>query len=108
MEARGAVVYPLGMEGPYHSELMRAAADEMTALLKPFDIVAPSVPVLSTVTAEPHPGGDGSRDLLAEQLVAPVRWLDVQRRLVAEGVGGALKVGPATCCASCWRRRPRT
>ncbi|MEU9373891.1 acyltransferase domain-containing protein [Streptomyces sp. NPDC048255] len=94
LEARGALVYPLGMEGPYHSELMRAAADEMTALLKPFDIAAPSVPVLSTVTAEPHPGGDGSRELLAEQLVAPVRWLDVQRRLVAEGVGGALEVGP--------------
>ncbi|MFD9515776.1 ACP S-malonyltransferase [Streptomyces sp. NPDC059979] len=94
LEARGAVVYPLGMEGPYHSELMRAATDEMAALLKSFDIAEPSVTVLSTVTAEPHPGGDGSRELLAEQLVAPVRWLDVQRRLVAEGVGGALEVGP--------------
>ncbi|MEV0256071.1 ACP S-malonyltransferase [Streptomyces sp. NPDC050732] len=94
LEARGGRVYPLRMEGPYHSPLMAGAKSEMAAVLGAVDIVPPRMAVLSTVNGRPHPGGDGSRELLADQLVSPVQWLSVQRRFLAENIGSAIEFGP--------------
>lgn len=96
LEARGAVVYPLRLEGPYHSPLMRAAADGMARVLDETPVGTPAVPVLSGVHAERHAGGARSARLLVRQLVEPVRWLDVQRTLLDAGVGQAVEFGPGT------------
>ncbi|MEU0953281.1 ACP S-malonyltransferase [Streptomyces niveus] len=96
LEARGGMVYPLRMEGPYHSPMMRPAAERMAEVLADVDIAVPRATVLSTVTGEAHPGGAGSRALLADQLVSPVRWLTVQRALAAHHVRVAVEFGPGT------------
>ncbi|MFK0253898.1 ACP S-malonyltransferase [Streptomyces sp. NPDC090445] len=96
LEARGALVYPLRLEGPYHSPLMRSAADGMADLLTEIPVRAPAVPVLSGVRGQHHQGGAQSAELLARQLVEPVRWLDVQHALVGENVCQAVEFGPGT------------
>ncbi|WSU48670.1 ACP S-malonyltransferase [Streptomyces sp. NBC_01092] len=94
LEARGGRVFPLRMEGPYHSPLMAEAARRMADVLRDVHIARPNGTVLSTVDGRHHPGGDGSRALLADQLISPVHWLTVQRRLVEANVPFALECGP--------------
>lgn len=94
LEARGGRVFPLRMEGPYHSPLMAEAARRMADALRDVDIARPRGTVLSTVSGRQHPGGDGSRALLAEQLTSPVQWLTVQRALADAHVPIALEFGP--------------
>lgn len=94
LEARGALVYPLRLEGPYHSPLMRPAAEAMAELFTEIPVRPPSVPVLSGVDGERHQGGAQSAELLVRQLVEPVRWVGVQRALADEGVGQAVEFGP--------------
>ncbi|MEU0449753.1 ACP S-malonyltransferase [Streptomyces tendae] len=96
LETRGALVYPLRLEGPYHSPLMRSAANGMAELLSRIPVTEPVVPVLSGVDARPHRGGEHSAELLVCQLVEPVRWLDVQRALVDAAVPRAVEFGPGT------------
>jgi [acyl-carrier-protein] S-malonyltransferase len=93
-EARGARVFPLRVSGPFHSPLMRLAAEELVEALAGVTIAEPEVPVLSGVDARPHPGGAASAALLVDQLVNPVRWDGVQRRLLDDGVGAAVELGP--------------
>jgi [acyl-carrier-protein] S-malonyltransferase len=94
LEARGAIVYPLRLEGPYHSPLMRPAADRMASILARYGVTEPAAAVLANVDGEPHRGGPDSARRLADQLVSPIRWVDAQRWLVDEAVGLALEVGP--------------
>ncbi|TMR97074.1 ACP S-malonyltransferase, partial [Nonomuraea basaltis] len=93
-EARGARVFPLRVSGPFHSPLMRPAAEELLEALAGVTIAETAVPVLSGVDARPHPGGAAGAALLADQLVRPVRWDGVQSRLLTDGVGAAVELGP--------------
>jgi [acyl-carrier-protein] S-malonyltransferase len=93
-EARGARVFPLRVSGPFHTPLMRGAAEELKEALAGVTIAKTAVPVLSGVNALPHPGGTAGAALLTDQLVSPVRWDKVQSRLIADGVGAAVELGP--------------
>jgi [acyl-carrier-protein] S-malonyltransferase len=96
LEARGARVLPLRMEGPYHCPLMRPAAEKMAAVLADVSLQRPSQPVLSTVSGRAHEGGQQSAALLAEQLMAPVRWLEVAHALIEDCAGTAVEFGPGS------------
>jgi [acyl-carrier-protein] S-malonyltransferase len=95
-EARGARVLPLRMAGPYHCPLMRPAAEQLAAVLAGVRLARPASPVLSTVDGRAHEGGQQSAAVLAEQLVTPVRWLDVQHAMVEACVGTAVEFGPGS------------
>ncbi len=64
--------------GAFHSPLMRPAADLLSAALNTIRIDAPKIPVFSNVTAAAHQNSDSIRDLLAKQLLSPVRWTETQ------------------------------
>jgi malonyl CoA-acyl carrier protein transacylase len=93
-EAAGARAFtPLKVSAPFHSRYMRAAMDEFGAFLGRFDFAAPTVPVISNVTAEPYPA-DNVRGTLAQQIGSSVRWLDSMVRLLDGGVTEFEEVGP--------------
>ena len=54
-------------------------------MLKEVSISDPRIPVYSNATAQPVTSGGKVADLLARQLVEPVRWEDTLRDLVATG-----------------------
>jgi [acyl-carrier-protein] S-malonyltransferase len=94
LERLGATIFPLRLRGPYHSPLMQRASDQLAALLQPASLPAPRGAVPSGVSAALHPGGAGSAELLASQLSSRVLWRQIVERLVADGVGLAVEVGP--------------
>jgi [acyl-carrier-protein] S-malonyltransferase len=64
-----------------------AAAERLAQVLAQVSVAAATVPVVSNVTAAPHPAPHVVRDLLVQQVCAPVRWEEAMRYAVAQGCG---------------------
>jgi [acyl-carrier-protein] S-malonyltransferase len=90
--ARRTVMLPVS--APFHCALMRPAAEKLAAELARVRFSAPSPPVVTNVEAEPNRDPARIPALLAEQVTAPVRFVECVRRLVALGVRRVIEVGP--------------
>jgi [acyl-carrier-protein] S-malonyltransferase len=65
---------PLAVSAPFHSPLMKPAADRMAEELGRVTIRPLAVPVLANVTAKEANNPDHVRQLLVEQVTGRVRW----------------------------------
>lgn len=94
-KSKGAkLVKRLPVSAPFHSALMAPAAATLQHALADVALRAPSIPVVSNVTAQPHTTPDQIRTLLVEQVTASVRWEECVLRLVELGMTEAFEVGP--------------
>lgn len=84
---------PLSVSAAFHSRYMRQAQHEFASYLQQVPLRAPRKPVIANVTALPHQP-DALRQLLAEQITAPVRWLHSVEYLLAQGVREFKELGP--------------
>jgi [acyl-carrier-protein] S-malonyltransferase len=84
----------LPVSGAFHSPLMQYAADGLSEVLASTNIVMPSVPVFTNVTAEPVESPSDIRRLLVEQLTAPVRWEKSVKNMYGVGVREFVEYGP--------------
>jgi [acyl-carrier-protein] S-malonyltransferase len=84
---------PLPVSAPFHSSLMKSAGESLKSDLALINIKKPTVPVLSNVTAEYHNSEDILK-LLINQVSSPVRWEECVRKMIADGVGRFVEVGP--------------
>lgn len=106
---RGAKrVVELAVSCAFHSPLMGPAVDALRAALETITFAKPTVPVVPNVTAEPTEDPDRLKQLLVEQVVAPVRWTDSVAALAAQGVDNALEVGPGAVLKGLVRRIDRS
>lgn len=93
-EAAGARLFiPLKVSGAFHSRYMKDSQTRFKKLLEETEFKAPSTPVISNVTARPY-GKEEVAQLLAEQLISPVRWADSIRYASAQGVETFQEIGP--------------
>jgi [acyl-carrier-protein] S-malonyltransferase len=72
---------PLPVSGAFHSPLMAPAVDGLAQALDAESWRAPRMPVVANVNAEPITDARVARDLLVQQLTAPVQWTRVMRTL---------------------------
>lgn len=93
LERGGAVTKALKTDGAFHSPLMRDAAAKLADVLASIEVDAPSLPVISNVTATPFEPGR-VRDLLVEQTTHPVLWTKSMAYLVERGLGQVVEFGP--------------
>jgi [acyl-carrier-protein] S-malonyltransferase len=69
-------VLPLKVSGAFHSPLMAPAVDGLRAALAAAEFLAPRFAVVANASAEPVTTGTDAKRLLADQLTAPVRWVE--------------------------------
>lgn len=84
----------LEVSGPFHSALMKPAAEKFTDVLSKLDITDAKTPVISNVTADIVTSRDAIETKLIEQLYSPVRFEESVERLVALGVTTFIEIGP--------------
>ena len=102
-KAKGArKAIPLTVAGAYHSPLMASAQSKLRDELAKIKISAPTVPVISNVTAQAH-GSDISARLV-EQVCASVRWEESMRALLAQGYTRFIELGPGTALSGFMKR----
>ncbi len=100
--ARRAI--PLPVAGAYHSPLMASAQPKLAAELARAILSAPTVPVISNVTAQPHTTVEQIHARLVEQVTSSVRWEESMRYLLAQGYTRLIELGPGTALSGFMKR----
>jgi [acyl-carrier-protein] S-malonyltransferase len=100
--ARRAVLLPVS--APFHSSLMKPAAEKLAARLAQVPFAAPKVPVLHNVDVAAHSTADEIRAALAAQAAAPVRWTQTIQAFAAAGVTHVVECGPGRVLANLVKR----
>lgn len=103
--AKRGVLLPVS--APFHSSLLKPAAERLAAYLADVSIASPTVPVLHNVDAKTAADGAGVRNALAKQAASPVRWVETVQAFIAGGVTHVVECGPGTVlCGLCRRIAP--
>lgn len=87
---------PLEVSGPFHSSLMKSAAERLQDRLAAAAFHNASVPVVANVTARPVQDGAKIAELLVQQVYSPVLWEDTVNWLIAQGVDTFVEIGPGS------------
>lgn len=95
LKAAGAKrALPLPVSAPFHSSLMRPAAEKLRTALADLPLAAPQIPVLNNVDVAVNSDADAIRDALYRQAFGPVRWVECVRAIQARGVTHIVECGP--------------
>jgi len=100
--ARKAI--PLNVSGPFHSSLMKEAAELFRAELEKVKFQAPKIDVFSNVTASAEKTPEEIKDNLVKQLCNSVRWEESIINIAALGVDAFLEIGPGKVLKGLLRR----
>ncbi|MEW5761783.1 MAG: ACP S-malonyltransferase [Bacillota bacterium] len=84
----------LAVSGPFHSSLMRRAAEKLAVDLENTVFHDPRVPVVANATGDYVRTAQEVRSALIRQIYSPVWWEESIRRLAADGVTNFIEVGP--------------
>lgn len=96
MEAGARKVIPLTVSGAFHSPLMKSAADSIAEVLETVSFKTPVCPVIANVTAKPETDPSYMKQLLIQQLTAPVRWVDSMKTLAGFNPLQCIEAGPGS------------
>lgn len=94
----------LAVSAPFHTSLMRPAADALAPVLRDTSITKPAIPVVSNVTAGTVRDADAVREALVDQVASPVRWEQSLRTLQTLGASVFVEAGPGTTLAGLVKR----
>jgi [acyl-carrier-protein] S-malonyltransferase len=85
---------PLPVSAPFHSSLMKPAAERLKAKLADTVLAAPQIPVINNIDVAVQTDADAIRDALYRQAFGPVRWVECVAALKARGVSTLVECGP--------------
>ena len=94
----------LPVSAPFHSALMKPAADRLAAEMEHVAVHAPRVPVVRNVDAGLTTTADDVKPFLIRQVASPVRWTDCLAVLAREGATVWLEVGPGRVLSGLLKR----
>jgi [acyl-carrier-protein] S-malonyltransferase len=100
--AKRAVMLPVS--APFHSALMKPAAEKLAQALEPIPVSDLGVPVLSNADADFYPSKDEVKRLLTKQVDHPVRWIEEMDKLLGEGVDTCMELGPGSVLKGLMRK----
>lgn len=92
--ARRALPLPVG--GAFHSPLMEPAREELEKAIAEAPFQTPACPIYQNVDAKPHTDPAEIKQNLIAQLTAPVRWTQIVRQMIEDGVKQITELGPGT------------
>ena len=85
---------PLPVSAPFHSALMKPAADRLLDRLQTVALASPLVAVVNNIDVSVETEPARIRDALYRQAYGPVRWVEVMQALHARGVTHVVECGP--------------
>jgi [acyl-carrier-protein] S-malonyltransferase len=104
--AKRAVMLPVS--APFHSSLMKPAAERLEVDLRATTFHTLRVPLVNNADAELTTSGDEAREALVRQVTLPVRWEESVRELIDQGVNTFVEVGPGRVLTGLLRQIDRS
>ncbi len=93
-EAGAKRALPLPVSAPFHTELMRPAAERLAEQITATVFSIPKVPVVHNVTAEVESNPEKIKALMIEQIYSPVRWVECVNTMAKAGITTTIECGP--------------
>jgi [acyl-carrier-protein] S-malonyltransferase len=104
-KAKGAKrALALPVSAPFHSSLIRPAAEKLAAHLAEISIAPPQIPVINNVDVATESDPERIRAALVRQAFHPVRWVETLRKMAASGVTQVVECGPGKVLAGLVKR----
>lgn len=100
--AKRALLLPVS--APFHSSLMKPAAEKLRVALADVALAAPQIPVVNNVDVAVQQDADAIRDALYRQAFGPVRWVECVQALKGHGVTHIIESGPGKVLAGLTKR----
>ena len=95
---------PLPVSAPFHSSLMKPAAERLKAALADIELAAPRIPVVNNVDVAVESDPARIRDALVRQAAGPVRWVECVQAIRARGITHVIECGPGKALAGMTKR----
>ncbi|MGI9142516.1 MAG: ACP S-malonyltransferase [Fluviibacter sp.] len=100
--AKRAVLLPVS--APFHSSLLKSAADRLAVALADITLNAPLIPVINNVDVAIETDPAKIKDALVRQAAKPVRWVETIQKMAGMGVATAAECGPGKVLAGLTKR----
>jgi [acyl-carrier-protein] S-malonyltransferase len=105
LKGRGAKrALPLAVSAPFHSSLMKPAAERLQERLRSVMLRAPSIPLVNNIDVAVQTDPDAIREALYRQAFGPVRWVEVVQAIRARGATHLFECGPGKVLAGLAKR----
>lgn len=95
---------PLNVSAPFHSELMRPAAEQLAMSLEDFQFQPPKIPIVQNVLASDCVDPETIKQNLITQMYSAVRWTESVEFLASAGVTDVVECGPGKVLTGLNRR----
>ena len=95
---------PLPVSAPFHSSLMKPAAERLKGALEAVDFADPKIPVVNNIDVAIESDHDRIRDALYRQAFGPVRWVECIHKIKAMGLHTVVECGPGKVLAGMVKR----
>ena len=102
MGAKRALTLPVS--APFHSSLMKPAAEKLRQRLATTGIQSPRIPVVNNIEVKVETDPDRIRAALYEQAFGPVRWVECVRAIHGRGITTIVECGPGKVLAGLVKR----
>ena len=105
LKANGAKrALPLPVSAPFHSRLMKPAAEKLRDRLASIDLAPPSIPVINNIDVAVEANAGRIRDALYRQAFGPVRWVECVQAIKSRGLSTVVECGPGKVLAGMVKR----
>jgi len=105
LKANGAKrALTLSVSAPFHSSLMKSAAEKLRERLVAIEFAAPQIPVINNIDVTVETSADGIRAALYRQAFGPVRWVECVQAIKLRGVTTLVEAGPGRVLAGLVKR----
>lgn len=95
---------PLPVSAPFHSSLMKPAAEKLREKLATLSLGVPQIAVVNNVDVQVESDPERVRDALYRQAFQPVRWVECVQAIRARGVSHVIECGPGKVLAGMTKR----
>ncbi|WP_462164045.1 ACP S-malonyltransferase [Pseudoalteromonas xiamenensis] len=85
---------PLPVSVPSHCELMKPAAEKLSALFSSIEFKTPVFDVINNVDVKVETDVAAIKDALIRQLYSPVRWTETVQQIASQGINQSYEFGP--------------
>ena len=100
--AKRALILPVS--APFHSSLMKPAAEQLREALANMPLAQPRIPVINNIDVAIETDADRIRDALYRQAFGPVRWVECVGAIKALGIQTLVECGPGKVLAGMTKR----
>lgn len=98
----------LNVSGPFHSEFLTEAGEQLAEVLEDVQLQSLAIPYVTNVTGEYVSDIQETKELLARQVSSPVRWEQSVHNMIEDGVDTFIEIGPGKTIAGFLRKIDKT